>query len=319
MFEPQADIQMAKGLPTEMRTFGGRILLDSAFECGTPGGGREHLYVEVQKSPYTEYDLGKRQEFYAHVLMALQQGRTFKGDDYSGLVRADFLWIIVCPRARDRGKKTVYWDAARCMQDGREDVVSSGMRARITVVNLCHPDKAKDGLTRLLSVLFFPELTLEERERRLREDYNIVIDEFMRECLRRVGIMGYREELIEGMVATARAEGLEEGMERGMEKGLEKGIEKGIEKGMEKGRSEERARTVSRYVQTVAGMLSKGLTSEEAMSLVPEDIAEDVRKAMAASAVRGESPSSDRGPPYHPHAFSGEPLRFSARRADFDS
>ena len=73
--------------------------------------------------------------------------------------------------------------------------------------------------------------------------------------------MRYSEELMEGRIRTEWFDAWEEG----------------FAKGFAIGKEEARAEMVRSYAWTVAGMLSKGLTLEEAMELVPKDISEDVR------------------------------------------
>ena len=94
----------------------------------------------------------------------------------------------------------------------------------------------------------------------------------MEQDLEGMGCMGYSEELIEGRIRTEWFDAWEEGFAKGFAIGLEEGFAIGKE--------EVRAETVRSYVWTVTGMLSKGLTLEEAMELVPNDNSEDVLKSM---------------------------------------
>ena len=99
----------------------------------------------------------------------------------------------------------------------------------------------------------------------------------MKQDLEGLSYMGYSEELIEGRIRTEWFDAWEEGFAKGFAIDLEEGFAKGFAIGLE----EARAETVRSYVWTVTGMLSKGLTLEEAMELVPKDISEDVRKSVA--------------------------------------
>ena len=98
-------------------------------------------------------------------MTAWQQGREFSGDDYGGLARALFYWIVVHPRKADRGTVRLR-DAMDAVLDsgGGETLAPSESRARIVEVNVCHPDSAGEvEPLRFLSTLFFPRISSEER------------------------------------------------------------------------------------------------------------------------------------------------------------
>ena len=99
----------------------------------------------------------------------------------------------------------------------------------------------------------------------------------MKQDLDGLSYMGYSEELIEGRIRTEWFDAWEEGFA----KGFAIGLEEGFAKGREEEREEARAEMVRSYARTVAGMLSKGLTLEEAMELIPKEISEDVRRSVA--------------------------------------
>jgi hypothetical protein len=111
--------------------------------------------------------------------------------------------------------------------------------------------------------LFYPFISFEERKRRLKEEFNFEFDESMDDCLKEMSHMGYQDEVLSGMLMTERCEGIDEGMQKGIGKG--------------------RADEVLDYFRTVKGMRAKGLSMDDAMSLVPERIAEDVKSALAES------------------------------------
>ncbi len=265
-FETLSDGTTVRGLGTEVDSLGGRIVLDSACRHAGPDSPT-YLFAEVQSSPYEKYPLCAREEFYKAVMTAWQQGREFSGDDYGGLARALFYWIVVHPRKADRGTVRLRETTDTILDSrGGETQVPSQSRARIVEVNICHPDAVGDvEPLRFLCTMFFPGISPGERKRRLKEEYNIVIQGWMEQDLEGLSYMGYSEELIEGRIRTERFDAREEG----------------IAKGREEERKEARAEMVRSYAKTVAGMLSKGLTLEEAMELIPKEISEDVRRSVA--------------------------------------
>ena len=95
--------------------------------------------------------------------------------------------------------------------------------------------------------------------------------------------MGYQDEVLSGMLMTERCEGIDEGIQQGIQQGIRQGIQQGMQKGLEEGIGKGRAEEVLDYVRTVKGMCAKGLSMDDAMSLVPERIVEDVRSALAES------------------------------------
>ena len=136
--------------------------------------------------------------------------------------------------------------------------------AEIEEINICHPDEVKgDSYLRFFCTLFYPFISFEERKRRLKEEFYFQFDESMDDCLKEMSHMGYQDEVLSGMLLTERCEAFDEG----------------IQKGLERGRVDE----VLDYARTVEGMCAKGLSMDDAMSLVPERIAEDVRSALAKS------------------------------------
>ena len=137
---------------------------------------------------------------------------------------------------------------------------SLNLPAEIVEINICHPDEVKgDSYLRFFCTLFYPFISFEERKRCLKEEFNFEFDESMDDCLKEMSHMGYQDEVLNGMLMTERCEAFDEGIVKG------------------------RAEEVLDYVRTVKGMCAKGLSMDDAMSLVPERIAEDVKSALAES------------------------------------
>ena len=248
------------GMPTVVPTLRSHIVLDSACrhsDC--------YVFAEVQQSPGAGGYLAKREEFYRAAAIVNQQGRDFAGDDYIAMVRSVFFWIVVFPKKADRG--TVKRSSCG---------TSLSLPAEIVEINICHPDEVEgDGYLRFFCTLFYPFISFEERKRRLKEEFNFEFDESMDDCLKEMSHMGYQDEVLSGMLMTERCEGIDEGIQQGIQQGMQKGLEEGIGKG--------RAEEILDYVRTVKGMCAKGLSMDDAMSLVPERIVEDVRSALAKS------------------------------------
>ncbi len=256
------------GMPTVVPTLRSHIVLDSACrhsDC--------YVFAEVQQSPGAGGYLAKREEFYRAAAIVNQQGRDFAGDDYIAMVRSVFFWIVVFPKKADRG--TVKRSSCG---------TSLSLPAEIVEINICHPDEVEgDGYLRFFCTLFYPFISFEERKRRLKEEFNFEFDESMDDCLKEMSHMGYQDEVLSGMLMTERCEGIDEGIQQGIQQGIRQGIQQGMQKGLEEGIGKGRAEEVLDYVRTVKGMCAKGLSMDDAMSLVPERIVEDVRSALAES------------------------------------
>ena len=243
-------------MPTVVPTLRSHVVFDSV--CMHSG---RYVFAEVQQSPGAKGYLAKREEFYRAVAIVNQQGRDFSGDDYGAMAESVFFWIVVSPRKADRG-------TVRRSSFGS----SMSLSAEIVEINICHPDEVEgDDHLRFFCTLFYPFIGFEDRKRRLKEEFNFEFDESMDDCLKEMSHMGYQDEVLSGLLMTERCEGIDEGMEKGRAEGLEAGMEKG------------RAEEVLDYVRTVRGMRAKGLSLDDAMGLVPERIAEDVRSALVES------------------------------------
>ncbi len=67
-FKIQKNGITAEGMPTVIQTSEGKIILDSAHCFINPEGEQEHLFAEVQASPFMGYPLVNREDFYRAVM-----------------------------------------------------------------------------------------------------------------------------------------------------------------------------------------------------------------------------------------------------------
>ncbi|MBO4569404.1 MAG: hypothetical protein J5674_05590, partial [Candidatus Methanomethylophilaceae archaeon] len=130
------------------------------------------------------------------------------------------------------------------------------MPLSLAELHLGDPEGATCDAMRMLDTLFRkgedPRRSLE----RVATEFNIQWTDEMRS--------GYAMDMMEAIVAEYR---------RGL-------IESGREEGREEAMSEMRAVMVSNYARTVSKAVSEGMDEGKAMALVPDDIVDEVRKAL---------------------------------------
>ena len=190
----------------------GRITYDIRFTATIPATGRR-LWVDVepQKNFWPGYSLLKRGIYYLCRMVSAQRGIEFTGSDYDNLKKVYSIWICLKPSKKFEHTIKIYefrdWDDTPYVEFER------GNFDLMTLVMIClgdPRDSRATGVLRLLSVLLTNVFDLEEKQRILKDEFDIVTTESMRKGMKSVCNLG------EGIY----------------EDGFEKGIEKGIEKGM---------------------------------------------------------------------------------------
>jgi hypothetical protein len=242
-------------LSGELITGYGSIAYDLVFEFLLPSGEKAVVDVEIQGNspPWTP----KRQMMYLSGLAWYANHSPAK--DYGSVRPVYCIWIFLNPKAALKN-----------------EIHRMKMRRRnyelpMTLVNfhIGEPEEAGCDAMRLLDLLFQKNEDPRRILERVATEFNIDwTDKAERE------IMSTLEEFIteyrEGLVECAREEGIMQGREEGEIEGVRKGM------------SSMRAVMVLNYADTVRKAVSAGMSLEDAMSLVPADISDEVSDALKA-------------------------------------
>ena len=198
-----------QGTNTEDTSVGeGRITYDIRFTASLPTTGqRVWIDVEPQKDFWPGYSLLKRGIYYLCRMISAQRGREFAGSDYDELKKAYSIWI--CLKPPKKFEHTIKYYEFQDRDDKKYPGFEREKYDLMTLVMICLGDPSDSravGVLRLLSVLFTNAYDLVEKQKILKEEFNIVATESMRKGMKSVCNFG------EGIY--------EEGFEKGIEKGI---------------------------------------------------------------------------------------------------
>lgn len=202
----------------------GRITYDIIFSVILPTEERIKLIinVEAQNSTHPGYPLKKRIVYYGCRIVSAQYGREFENAEYGNLKKVYTVWICTSPPERLQNKIIGYSIQPYRIIGDTDDGNNDHDIMRCVVVYLGkEEDGDKNGLLRLLEVLFSREKDHTEKKRILHDEYNIEmtskLDEEVTEMCN----------LSDGIWTNAYNEGIEQGIEQGMEQGMKQGEAKG--------------------------------------------------------------------------------------------
>ena len=220
------------------------ILYDIRFHATAPSTGepiRLIINVESQNKFRNGYPLLKRAIYYCSRLISSQYGTEFTNSQYGKIKKVYSIWLCADLPKGYRNTITRY----RMTEENMVGAVKEPTEHYdlLTVVMLClggPGDERYDGILKLLSVLLSSEVKYAEKQRILRQEFDLAMTQEM-------------EMEVQNMC------NLSEGV-------WERGMEKGVMKGREEGRTE----TLAGNLRSL--MRSLNLTIEQAMAAlnVPE-------------------------------------------------
>ena len=195
----------------------GEITYDIRFFAITPDGDHIKLIlnVEAQKNYYPGYDLVTRGIFYCARMLSAQLDTEFTTRNYDDIKKVYSIWI--CMETPKYAQNTITeYSIKQSKLFG--DFHGKARYDLLSTVMVCLGEEASDRneLIGMLSTLLSEELTAEEKEHLLCNEYGIETSIEVKEAL---NTMCNLSDLIE-----------EKGIKRGIEQGIEQGIEKSIEK-----------------------------------------------------------------------------------------
>lgn len=220
------------------------ILYDIRFYAMAPSTGepiRLIINLESQNKFSAGYPLLKRAIYYCSRLISSQSGTEFSGAQYGEIKKVYSIWLCADPPKDHRNTITRY----RMTEENMVGLVKEPVRDYdlLTVVMLClggPGDERYEGILKLLDVLLSSEVKYTEKQRILRQEFDLAMTQEMETEVQNVC-------------------NLSEGV-------WERGMEKGVMKGREEGRTE----TLAGNLRSL--MKSLNLTIDQAMTAlnVPE-------------------------------------------------
>ena len=170
--------------------------------------------IEIQNKDKPGYPLPKRGIYYGSRMVSAQRGTIFKDQEYGKIKKVVSIWICENTAVSRSDSINEYLFTERCRRGEYREEKSNYDLMRIIVMRLgAEGENSEDDAIRLLSSMFSPRHSAEDKKKLLSEKFHInVTEEIGQEvsqmCNLSTGIF-------------------ESGMEKGIEKGMEKGIEKG--------------------------------------------------------------------------------------------
>ena len=170
--------------------------------------------IEIQNKDKPGYPLPKRGIYYGSRMISAQRGTIFKDQEYGKIKKVVSIWICENTAVSRSDSINEYLFTERCRRGEYREEKSNYDLMRIIVMRLgAEGENSEDDAIRLLSSMFSPRHSAEDKKKLLSEEFHINVTEKIGQevsqmCNLSTGIF-------------------ESGMEKGIEKGMEKGIEKG--------------------------------------------------------------------------------------------
>mgnify|MGYP002623558729 FL=1 len=196
---PLDDTLDIKGKHTESGSpIEGLVTFDIIFDAIAPTTGEPiKLIINIEPQKNTvglDYKLMKRAVYYAARLISSQKEKEFHGDDYNGLKKIYSIWICMNVQNYRADSIQEYRLTEKVTHGKFSDELENYDLIDIVVLNL-GKKPTTHKLLDLLHLLFMELKTSVEKEKILKEDYNLEITHDMREGLTKMG--GLMEPLLE--------------------------------------------------------------------------------------------------------------------------
>ena len=196
---PLDDTLDIKGKPTESNSpTEGLITFDIIFDAIVPKNGEQIkiiVNIEAQKSTKTvNYQLMKRAVYYVTHLISAQKEKEFHDDNYNGLKKMYSIWVCMNVQNYRADSIQEYGLTEKVIHGNFHDRPSNYDLIKIIVLNLGKKETSH-RLLNLLHLLFMDRKKTEEKEKILRDEYEIELTRDMRGELVKMG--GLMEPLLE--------------------------------------------------------------------------------------------------------------------------
>ena len=188
-----------KGKPTESKSpTEGLVTFDIIFDAIVPTTDEQIkiiVNIEAQKTTKTiNYQLMKRAVYYVSRLISAQKEKEFHGDNYNGLKKVYSIWVCMNVQNYRADSIQEYKLTEKIIHGTFRDKLENYDLIKIIVLNLGKKGTSHK-LLNLLYLLFMESKKTEEKEKILREEYEIELTRDMREEIVEMG--GLMEPLLE--------------------------------------------------------------------------------------------------------------------------
>ena len=202
---PLDDTLYIKGRNAESKSPSeGLVTFDIIFDAFVPTDGEKAKFiinVEPQKTTKNlDYKLMKRAVYYAARLISSQKEKEFHGDDFNNLKKIFSIWVCMDVQNYRTDSIQEYRLTEKVLHGKFHDELKNYDLITIIILNL-GKNSTTHKLLNLLHLIFMELKTSEEKEKILRDEYNIEITQDMGEELSEMG--GLMEPLLE--IATEQA------------------------------------------------------------------------------------------------------------------
>ena len=171
--------------PTE-----GLVTFDIIFDAFVPTDGEKAKFiinVEPQKTTQNiHYKLMKRAVYYAARLISSQKEKEFHGDDFNNLKKIFSIWVCMDVQNYRADSIQEYRLTEKVLHGKFHDELKNYDLITIIILNL-GKNSTTHKLLDLLHLIFMELKTSEEKEKILREEYDLEISEDMKEELEKMG------------------------------------------------------------------------------------------------------------------------------------
>ncbi len=256
------------GLETEMHNDSDEyVIMDNLFSVTIPGEKRIDIIINIEAQGDSEpgYPLINRALYYASGIIFNQKGPVFSGSHYEDLRKTYSIWFILQPR-KGEGNSIVRYPLVRTSGLKKDYGRSEDCNLlEIIIVNLGGSQDAPNRAFRMFNDIFLSKSRGEEYRNRLRDSYNIEVDDTTLQSLERIGMS-----LGEEIVNFQRREGYRSGFEEGREEGYEQGYEEAS-----------RSVTSQKEAAVIINLMAElGLSREKAMEIaeVSDENREEVNR-----------------------------------------
>ena len=237
------------------------VHLDSVFDVTLPGTGKGiEIIVGVEGQNYIRGDvLANRQLLYSSRMITEQEKGTTKQQLYENMKRTVSIWVRLnaSPEARNRVVRDYrmrhYLDAPG------EPFESPLNKMEIYEINIGGYSEREESPVGMLNLLFTKDLDTGATQSKLREKYDILIEESLIGEVKKMGALADEYEYL-------MQSSYEKGEASGYEKGEASGFKKGEASGFEKGETSVKEDFINYWVDEVTRLVrTKGMSLEEAM------------------------------------------------------
>ena len=214
------------GSPTE-----GLVTFDIIFDALIPkGNGKVKVIINIEPQKTTKtihYKLMKRAVYYAARLISSQKEKEFHNDNYNDIKKVFSIWVCMDVQNYRADSIQEYKLTEEVLHGKFKDKVENYDLFRIVVLNL-GKEAPSHKLLNLLHLIFMKILPADEKNKILKDDYNIKISRDMRRELENMG--GLMQPAVDLAVEKIVGQKIKEAVGEAVEKAVEKTTKEVTEK-----------------------------------------------------------------------------------------